>query len=76
MAECSESWCTGASGKGDPRKLVKVVEAIDHGATNAVRTKYGRTDKFSIKVGLHQGSALSTFLFTVLGVISQDVRVS
>ena len=36
---------------------------------------HGRTDKFPIKVGLHQGSGLSPFLFiVVLDVISEEFR--
>ena len=40
-----------------------------------VRTRYGKTDAFEVKVGLHQGSALSPFLFAVvMDVLSEDVR--
>ncbi|KAK2178494.1 hypothetical protein NP493_541g01036 [Ridgeia piscesae] len=36
---------------------------------------HGRTDEFLIKVGLHQGSGLSPFMFiVVLGVISDEFR--
>ena len=36
---------------------------------------HGRTDEFPIKVGLHQGSGLSPFLFiVVLDVISEEFR--
>ena len=40
-----------------------------------MRTIHGRTDEFSVKVGLHQGSGLSPFLFiVVLDVISEEFR--
>ena len=43
---------------------MRLVEATYHGASTVVRT-HGRTDEFPIKVGLHQGSGLSPFLFFI-----------
>ena len=45
---------------------MRLVEATYHGTSTVVRTKHGRTDEFPIKVGLHQGSGLSPFLFIVV----------
>ena len=40
-----------------------------------VRTAHGKTGQFEIEVGLHQGSGLSPFLFTiVLDTISEECR--
>ena len=36
------------------------------GASTRVQTKYGRTEAFNVEVGLHQGSAMSPFLFIVV----------
>ena len=52
--------------EGIPEKLVRRVEATHHGASRVVRTSHGRTDEFPIKVGLHQRSGLSPFLFIVV----------
>ena len=66
-------WCLRR--RGVPEKLVRLVEATYHGASTVVRTMHGRTDEFPIKVGLHQGSGLSPFLFiVVLDVISEEFR--
>ena len=61
-------WCLRR--RGVPEKLVRLVEA-----STVVRTTHGRTYDFPTKVGLHQGSGLSPFLFiVVLDVISEDFR--
>ena len=66
-------WCLRR--RGVPEKLVRLVEATYHGASTVVRTTHGRPDEFPIKVGLHQGSGLSQFLFiVVLYVISEEFK--
>ena len=67
-------WCLRR--RGVPEKLVGLVEATYRGASTVVRTTHDRTDEFPIKVGLHQGSGLSPFLFivVVLDVISEEFR--
>ncbi|XP_064089205.1 uncharacterized protein LOC135203406 [Macrobrachium nipponense] len=43
--------------------------------TNRVRSTVGTTEKFSVRVGLHQGSTLIPHLFDlVMDVITSDVR--
>ena len=65
----------GLRRRGVPENPVRLVEATYHGASTVVRTTHGRTDEFPIKVGLHQGSGLSPFLFiVVLYVISEELR--
>ena len=66
-------WCVRR--RGIPEKPVRLVEATYHRASTVARTMHGRTDEFPIKVGLHQGSGLSPFLFiVVLDVISEEFR--
>ena len=58
-----------------PEKMVRLVKMMYEGARTTVRTKLGKTDSFPIEVGLHQGSALSPFLFlVVLDTITMDLR--
>ena len=66
-------WCLRR--RGVPEKLGRLVEATYHGASTVVSTTHGRIDEFPIKVGLHQGSGLSPFLFSVvLYVTSEEFR--
>ena len=54
---------------------MRLVKATYQNSTTGVRTAVGRTEQFAIKVGLHQGSALSPLLFiVVLDVISEEFR--
>ena len=47
-------WCLRK--RGVPERLVRLVKATYHGSETAVRTPYGRTKTFPIRVGLHQGT--------------------
>ena len=49
-----------------PEMYVKVIQDMYDDSLTAVRTAVGTTEEFSVKVGLHQGSALSPFLFAVV----------
>jgi hypothetical protein len=44
-------------------------------AVTNVRTNDGNTDYFPIKIGLHQGSALSLYLFAlVMDEVTRDIQ--
>jgi hypothetical protein len=49
-----------------PLLYINLIKDMYEGATTCVRTQSGKTDYFDINVGLHQGSALSPFLFTLI----------
>ena len=62
--------------KGATEKIVRVIEATYENAQTAVKTKTGLTGFFDIRVGLHQGSALSPFLFvTVVEALTEEICV-
>ena len=45
---------------------MRIVQDMYDGSTTAVRCAVGVTDGFEVKVGLHQGSALSPCLFVMM----------
>jgi len=47
------------------------------GAKTVVRTVYGSSNGFEVKVGLHQGSALSPLLFVIImEALCREFRVA
>ena len=58
-----------------PEGYLRLVQDMYRGATTRVKSKRGMSEHFEVGIGLHQGSALSPFLFIMLiDTISQDVR--
>ena len=51
---------------GIVEKYVQLVQNMYEGSETVVRCAVRTTESFKVKVGLHQGSALSTFLFAVI----------
>ena len=61
--------------KGVPKYLVNWVMSLYKGCKTAVLVDWELSSLFSVKVGVHQGSALSTLLFImVIDVLTEDVR--
>ena len=55
-------------------EYITVIQDMYDGCKTSVRTLIGSTERFEVKVGLHQGSALSPLLsITVMDAISQEV---
>ena len=58
--------------KGVNEKYVRLVQDMYDGAESNVNSCIGPTEQFKIRVGLHQGSALSPYLFDlIMDVISE-----
>ncbi|KAK3562531.1 hypothetical protein QTP86_000548 [Hemibagrus guttatus] len=69
-----ELWyCMRKSGVAE--KYVRVVQDMYERSRTVVRCAVGQTEEFKLEVGLHQGSALSPFLFAmVMDQLSEEVR--
>ncbi|MCJ8735133.1 hypothetical protein PDJAM_G00243340 [Pangasius djambal] len=60
---------------GVAEKYVRVVQDMNERSRTVVRCAVGQTEEFKVEVGLHQGSALSPFLFAmVMDQLSEEVR--
>ncbi|KAK3574373.1 hypothetical protein QTP86_006145 [Hemibagrus guttatus] len=69
-----ELWyCMRKSGVAE--KYVRVVQDMYERSRTVVRCAVGQTEEFNVEVGLHQGSALSPFLFAIVrDQLSEEVR--
>ncbi|KAK3510485.1 hypothetical protein QTP70_009155 [Hemibagrus guttatus] len=69
-----ELWyCMRKSGVAE--KYVRVLQDMYERSRTVVRCAVGQTEEFNVEVGLHQGSALSPFLFAiVMDQLSEEVR--
>ena len=57
--------------------LISAVMSMYTGAKTVVRTVYGNSKGFEVKLGMHQGSGLSPLLFViVMEAISREFKVS
>ena len=60
---------------GVRERLVMIIKDMYERTNTKVQTVYGNTGKFEVKVGLHEGLALSPFLFViVMNLLSQNIK--
>ena len=54
---------------------IRIIKGVYDGATTTVRSAAWLTEEFKVDVGLHQRSALSSFLFAVIiDKLTEDIR--
>ena len=57
-----------------PEEYIRVIQDMYAQCTTSVNTAVGETEEVNIEVGLHQGSALSPFLFIlIMDTITDDI---
>ena len=62
--------------KGIPEVLVRSVMSLYEGVNTRVRVDYELSEEFEVKVGMHQGSVLSHFVFAVVvDVVTEFARL-
>ena len=52
--------------KGVDETYVRIVKDMYEGVTTKIKTRTGVSDSFEVKIGVHQGSALSPYLFILV----------
>ena len=58
-----------------PSKYVTLIKDMYNNVVTSVRTNDGNIDYFPIKIGLHQGSALSPYLFAlVMDEVTRNIQ--
>jgi hypothetical protein len=58
-----------------PTKYITLIKDMYDNVVTSVRTSDGDTDDFPIKIGLHQRSALSPYLFhLVMDEVRRDIQ--
>ena len=54
---------------------IRIIKDMYDGATTPMRSAAGLTEEFKVGVGLHQGSALSLFIFAIImDKLTEDIR--
>ena len=58
-----------------PTKYITLIKDMCNNVVTSVRTNDGNTGYFSVRIGLHQGSALSPYLFAlVMDEVTRDIK--
>jgi hypothetical protein len=75
MTKCLEMSCGGLCRSTVLSKYIILIKDMYDNVVTSVRTSDGDTNDFLINIGLHQGSALSPYLFVlVMDEVTRDIQ--
>jgi hypothetical protein len=75
MTKCLGMSCGGLCRSTVSSKCIILIKDMYDNVVTSVRTSNGDTNDFPINIGLHQGSALSPYLFAlVMDEVTRDIQ--
>ena len=72
--DSSKESCGMGNEKGIPEALVTAVMSLHKGARTKVKVVKRFSEEYEVNIGVHQGSVLSSLLFTIVVDVMNEIR--